>query len=314
MVIVRVLEKYKPSVKIISYSINTPLIIASAGKMTISPHRLDEIMEKMDREKIEKWIRELFRRGHGSPLEHSIYIFEIICSRVTSHQIVRHRIASYTQLSQRYSDKYLRKMIEAVAVKMGMDKPGKPVSRREYLLYSRVLEKYVEEAGFNDLLEVVSEAFIIPPKTILIKDREYLAHLLRSVARYYRGLASGMNYEDSRYLLPQAIKTHILVSMNARELVESFLALRMCTHAQWEIRYIAWSLWRELVKIHPQIFSYAGPRCILYDNRVRRNICSLEDYLNGKCIPVIERCPELVDKKHILSCLHTASKDPWLGI
>ena len=102
-----------------------------------------------------------------------------------------------------------------------------------------------------------------------------------------------------------------LVSMNARELVESFLPLRMCSHAQWEIRYIAWSLWRILKNIHPDIFSYTGPRCVLYENRIRDEPCRLEDFIKGSCFFNINRCPELVPRERIVRCLIYAQKDPW---
>ncbi len=54
-------------------------------------------------EKAQKLIRELLRRGHESILEHASFTFRIEgISRVASHQLVRHRLASYAQQSQRY--------------------------------------------------------------------------------------------------------------------------------------------------------------------------------------------------------------------
>lgn len=50
----------------------------------------------------EPFIKNLIKRGHESVLEHASVSFEIICSRACSHQLVRHRIASYSQESQRY--------------------------------------------------------------------------------------------------------------------------------------------------------------------------------------------------------------------
>jgi thymidylate synthase (FAD) len=81
-------------------------------KATLTPRDFNSIVGKMSRGDLDEWILELIVRGHGSPLEHSLYIYEVTCSRVCSHQLVRHRHASYTQLSQRYSDKYLRGLVE----------------------------------------------------------------------------------------------------------------------------------------------------------------------------------------------------------
>lgn len=58
---------------------------------------------KIDRERAQKLIRELIVRGHESILEHVSFTFQIEgISRVASHQLVRHRLASYAQQSQRY--------------------------------------------------------------------------------------------------------------------------------------------------------------------------------------------------------------------
>ena len=310
-----VAEKYKPSVEIIEYTRDAPRIIASAGKQTLSPKEFHEIMESMNGEKTWKWIRELIRRGHGSPLEHGVYTFHITCSRVASHQLVRHRIASYTQLSQRYSDKYLRAMIKIIGGKLGVIPRLKKPGREDYQEYSMLINRYLETSpDYDELLSIVSEAYIIPPSIIHARDEAFLAHLLKSTAAYYEALGKGIGYEDARFLLPQAVKTKILVTMNARELIESFLPLRMCSHAQWEIRYIAWSIWRRLASIHPELFLYTGPRCVYMENRVRETPCSLPDLLGGKCRFTITRCPELVPNKGIHKCLNYASIDPWRGL
>ena len=313
MKLLSVIEKTKPSVRLIQYIENAPKIIASAGKLTISPKEFQEIYDKMTVEKTKVWIQELIKRGHGSPLEHSIYIFEVTCSRVASHQLVRHRIASYTQLSQRYSDKHIRSFITKASAKIKEKKNivfNKPSNYKEYI---SILQETLRDSTINfwELVDIVSEAFIIPPKILSKKDFSFLRHLIKSLIHYYQLLSNGVTYEDARFVLPQAIKTRILVSMNARELVESFLPLRMCSHAQWEIRYIAWSLWRILKNIHPDIFSYTGPRCVLYENRIRDEPCRLEDFIKGSCFFNINRCPELVPRERIVRCLIYAQKDPW---
>jgi thymidylate synthase (FAD) len=51
---------------------------------------------------MEAFIRKMMKSGHESPLEHASLTFHLTCSRACSHQLVRHRIASYSQQSQRY--------------------------------------------------------------------------------------------------------------------------------------------------------------------------------------------------------------------
>ncbi|MGB9827958.1 MAG: FAD-dependent thymidylate synthase [Thermosphaera sp.] len=297
--------KHLPQARLVAWLDQADLIIASAAKLTISPKEFTEILESFSDEKRDSWIRELVSRGHGSPLEHSVYVFEIVCSRACSHQLVRHRHASYSQLSQRYSDRFLRRLVEKASALVNSPVPEGFAEAAEVL----------EEAGgslddFNTLLDLVSEAYVIPPTMVKAGEAWFLKHLLKATAAYYKALASQTPYEDARYLLPQAVKTRVLVSMNARELLEVFLPLRMCSRAQWEIRMIAWELRNQLVKTHPAIFSYAGPRCVLLENRVRNNPCSLNDYLEGKCSFTIQRCPELVPNDKIPSCLKNAVNNP----
>ncbi|MEM1825520.1 MAG: FAD-dependent thymidylate synthase [Desulfurococcaceae archaeon] len=303
----------KPFVKIITYLNNSSTLIASAGKSTITPKLVDSIISEMNLEDVNKWLKELIRKGHSSPFEHSLYVFEVTCSRVASHQIVRHRIASYTQLSQRYSDKYLRKLVYKISDVMNIDLKNRG-DKNNYEEYVRILSKFMnEELSFNKLLYVVSEAFIIPPLIISTKDIVFLKNLLNSVYNYYLLLSRGLSYEDARYILPQCVKTRLLITMNARELYENFLPLRMCSRAQWEIRYIAWIIWRHLVNIQPELFSYTGPRCINIDLKVSNKTCCLNEYLNRDCKFTIERCPESIVNENIVNCIKNASRDPWSG-
>jgi thymidylate synthase (FAD) len=70
----------------------------------------------------------------------------------------------------------------------------------------------------------------------------------------------GIPAEDSRYILPNATCTNIIVTMNARSLM-NFFELRCCLHAQWEIRKLANLMLKEVKKIAPIIFNNAGPSC-----------------------------------------------------
>jgi thymidylate synthase (FAD) len=293
--------KHLPAVKLLYYMRDGERIVASSAKATLSPREFSDLFEGLNDEDVERWLRELIIRGHGSPLEHSVYIFEIVCSRVCSHQLVRHRHASYTQLSQRYSDKYLKGLVDLAAQKIGVPRPS------SYIEIADLLERLARsDLPPGDLLEVVSEAFIVPPTVLEKEVSSYIRSLLNSTAMYYRALAAGVPYEDARYLLPQAVKTRVIVSMNARELVEVFLPLRMCSRAHWEIRLVAWQLWKSLVEVHPEIFKYAGPRCVLFENRCRVEPCTLLDFLERRCSFTIERCPEKIPRDKINECLKDA--------
>ena len=93
----------KLNVKIIGHTYNPELVIATAGKLCYSPSNIEDLMEKQSPETIEKFVKMLVSMGHESPLEHASFNFAIEgVSRTLTHQLVRHRIASYSQQSQRY--------------------------------------------------------------------------------------------------------------------------------------------------------------------------------------------------------------------
>lgn len=300
-------------VRLLRYTRDGPLLVAAAARITVSKKPVERAME-MGPGEVEKWIRELVRRGHGSPLEHAVYTFEAECSRVCSHQLVRHRLASYTQQSMRYTEGFLRSMALKVCSIMGVGScPERPTSANDYRVYETVLREAAGRLEGPDgsgwaLIVAASRGYVFnpswSPETMARVARAYLG----ATAEYYGLLAGRVPREDARMVIPQAVRTRIVFTMNARELLESFLPLRMCSHAQWEIRMLAWGVWRELMKVHPEIFRYAGPRCILEENRVRPEPCSLEQYLNGDCDFTIPRCPEMVPKPGIRSCLRYAAE------
>ena len=95
--------KTELNVKLIGHTINPDLIIATAGKLCYSPSNIKDLMQKQTPESIERFVNMLVEIGHESPLEHVTFNFAIEgVSRSLTHQLVRHRIASYSQQSQRY--------------------------------------------------------------------------------------------------------------------------------------------------------------------------------------------------------------------
>ena len=90
-------------VTLITHTPEPEKVIASAAKLCYSPSDIESLMNGLTTEKIEAFIKKLMDLGHQSPLEHCSFTFGIEgVSRALSHQLVRHRIASYSQKSQRY--------------------------------------------------------------------------------------------------------------------------------------------------------------------------------------------------------------------
>ncbi len=347
-------------VKVIRYTADGDRIVATAAKRSLSRRDLDVQLGKMSNEEVGVWIEETFKRQHFSPWEHSVYTWTVEgCSRVCSHQLVRHRIASFTQLSFRYARLgFDRKCLDPslydgrcirldIGVDVGFDvcqeggyvhvRSGDSEATIRLLDDMAIVERvsFSGESVDDALLEswlidmFDSKIFsgfvgqrvprenvyrrycrmidiVIPPS--IISKQELLAVFIKETSRVfqvYRYLISkGVPPEDARFLIPMGVQTKLVVTMNARELIQSFLPLRMCTKAQWEIRTVAWLLWRELNRLHPRLFKYAGPRCIFYENAIRKNPITLEELLNGVEL-VMERCPENIGRDSISRCVRS---------
>ena len=95
----------KLNVKLLKHTPNPTQAIATAARLCYSKSEIDDLLKDMTPEKCEKLLKRLIDMGHESPLEHASFTFGIEgVSRALTHQLVRHRIASYSQQSQRYVD------------------------------------------------------------------------------------------------------------------------------------------------------------------------------------------------------------------
>ncbi|HPK87595.1 MAG TPA: FAD-dependent thymidylate synthase, partial [Atribacterota bacterium] len=90
-------------VQLLNYTRNPEETVAQAARLCYSAKTIEQIKMSTMEEKPDKLIRKIIKLGHYSVLEHVSFTFGIEdISRVTSHQLVRHRIASFSQKSQRY--------------------------------------------------------------------------------------------------------------------------------------------------------------------------------------------------------------------
>jgi thymidylate synthase (FAD) len=198
-------------------------VVAMAAKLCYSPANVEELKEKIEAKDQTAFVEKLASIGHLSPIEHVSFTFGIEgISRACSHQLVRHRLASYSQQSQRY-------------VKEEQFDYVVPPSIKQDAELTREFEKCMDEAQEN-----------------------YTMVLQRLEALGYKGEAG---QQDARYLLPNAAETKIVVTMNARELLH-FFRVRCCNRAQWEIRGMAERMLALVKDTAPTIFGKAGPGCL----------------------------------------------------
>ena len=91
------------NVKLISYTPEAERKVAMAARLCYSPIGAAELEERMSDAQVKNLVEKILAMGHYSTLEHASFTFAIEgVSRVLTHQLVRHRIASYSQQSQRY--------------------------------------------------------------------------------------------------------------------------------------------------------------------------------------------------------------------
>ena len=191
--------------QLLAYTPEPELVCARAMRACRTKQPASEL--RLSKEEVARLIRAAKKLGHLSVLEHACFTFSVSgISRACSHQLVRHRMASYSQQSHR-------------AV-------------------------------------VMTPSDVVVPPSVQQKD-ESLELFQKSVATSFDTFKElrklGIRFEDARYVLPNALKTNITVTMNARELLH-FFRLRLASSAQWEICALARRMLQEVRKVAPIMF------------------------------------------------------------
>ncbi len=212
------------AVTLLAHTPDPDRAVAAAGRLCYAPVSAAELTQTMSDDDVGRLVRGLVASGHHSALEHASFTFAVDgVSRACTHQLVRHRVASYNQQSQRY-----------VNFSHG----------DSFVVPPSVAANAAAEQVFLRAMDQAREAY----------DR--LVELGLAEGRSRESVQ-----EDARFVLPNAAETKIVVTMNAREL-RHFFAVRCCNRAQWEIRALAWEL-RGLVKtLAPALFHKSGPGCL----------------------------------------------------
>jgi len=201
-------------VALIRHTPDPELTIVAAARVSASPSKVTEHMAKLAPERVDRLLSQLISMGHHSPLEHASFTFSIEgISRVTSHQLVRHRLASFTQQSQRF-------------------------------------------------LSLKELEYVTPPTIAALPEiRARYAEAVRAAYELYSQMQeAGVPAEDARYVLPSALHTNLVMTMNARELLQT-CALRLCLKSQWEIVELFEKAKSEVKKVAPRLGMELRPKC-----------------------------------------------------
>lgn len=262
----------KMKVKLIEYTPNPEKVIAAAAKLCYSSAGIDDIVEGLDEESTSKFIKMLASYGHYSPIEHVSFTFGIEgVSRSLTHQLVRHRVASYSQQSQRYVR--LNAFEYVIPPSIEADEECKKI-------FIEAMKK--DQEDYDRIVEVLKDKNY----AVLLKEAEEKGMELTDKKK--KSLASKAEksaIEDARYVFPNACETKIVMTMNARELIH-FFEQRCCERAQWEIRAMSELMLKEVKKVAPNIFITAGPNCV-------KGCCSEGAMTCGKAAEIKEKYKNL---------------------
>ena len=226
-------------VTLLAHTPNPEATVAAAAKLCYSPSDIDTIRDGLTPEKTAAFVEMLSEIGHESPIEHVSFTFGVEgISRACSHQLVRHRIASYSQKSQRYVSE------DSFEYVIPPEVEGIPEAKEEFIRQMQEIE-----IGYKRLAELLTNKHAENFKSQGLDEKQALQKAKKKA------------FEDARFLLPNACETKIIVTMNARSL-NNFFRHRCCNRAQWEIKQVADKMLEEVLKVAPNLFKNAGPSCV----------------------------------------------------
>jgi thymidylate synthase (FAD) len=218
------MAKVMMNIKLLEMSQNAISLIYVACRQCYSEKFAGDIFSDatVNLKKQEEFVRSIVASGHQSPLEHVKFTFAIQgVSRALTHQLVRHRIASFSQQSQRY------------------------VKEKDfgYIIPPAIQRNTAAKVEFEKLMATIQQSYT---KLLLLMGED--------------NLSGETANQDARFTLPQAAETKVVVTMNCRELLH-FFQNRCCARAQWEIRQLANKMLEICVEKLPAVFSAAGAKC-----------------------------------------------------
>lgn len=167
----------------------------------------------------EKFIAGIIKRGHESVIEHGSITVKVTCDRGVTHEIVRHRIASYSQESTRYCN-------------YSKDKFGNQITCIDLA------------TGFSYDLDDENDR----------KKYEVWQKAMEAAEQYYfQMLELGAKPEEARSILPNSLKTEIVMTMNLREW-RHFIRLRSANAAHPQMRQVSDLILKKFSEEYPLFF------------------------------------------------------------
>lgn len=217
-----------PSFEILSNTDGLLGLIERAGRTCYKSE------DKITPDSAEKFVRMLIKNGHESVLEHASISVLITGDRSMSHQLVRHRIAAYSQSSQRFCD-YSKLGFQVVCP----PSIGVPSG------------KYYFDTKTNTLVNVYIDNVTF---VLSAKHYQWIQNRYNDCLEYLQFRAEGILPEDARSCLPNATKTEIATTFNLRMWRHVFKERALNPKAQWQIKKIMQGILRKFAEKLPCVF------------------------------------------------------------
>ena len=237
-------------VTLVRHTADPEALTALGARLCYAGGDVDDLLRLVSEKEQRGFVEKIMAMGHESVMEHVSFTFLAEgVSRVLLAQLTRHRIASFSVQSQRY------------------------------VSYA---------GGFG---------YIVPPAIASLGQEavaEYEDQMAQMQAWYEAwqkrlGDAGESSNEDARFVLPNACTTKIMMTMNARSLM-NFFHHRCCNRAQWEIRDLAEQMFKLCYAVAPNLFANAGPACVA-------GACPEGKMSCGKMLEMREKYSALKDTK-----------------
>ena len=200
----------KPSTEFLNMSGSPLEVIERAGRTCYKSE------EKITPDSADEFVHTLIRRGHLAMIEHAWMRYRIICDRGVTHEIVRHRLFSYAQESTRYCD-YSGGVTFVLPCWMSFRNPAQLTTGD--ILTNQDVQHYFSYMPFDP-------------------EHTWLLQLLSDENCYQLLLKGGWKPQEARGVLPNALKTEIVVTGNLREW-RHFFTLRTARAAHPQMREVA---------------------------------------------------------------------------
>lgn len=221
----------EPNVELLSITSNAAKLIEAAGRTCYKSE------DKITDDSAEKFCEMIQTRNHMSVLEHASATFKIICDRGVTHEIVRHRIAAYSQESTRYCN-YL------------------PTKKGMRFITPAWVEKEILERKEQDAYMQVSKVDIMACSDLTNLDKQiyiFIKSCHEDEWNYNALISLGQTPQQARAVLPNCLKTEIVMTANFREWLH-FLELRTAPQAHPDMQVIAKMIGNKLHEVCPAIF------------------------------------------------------------